>query len=402
MLKRSSMKIFIAIKNALISSLFALLLFGPILCFVLQGYQLDIISWRAWWILGLVFAGQFCLDILKENAPLIHLVKDINKQFKQKARIEKFKTIPHRFVWVFVCLTLLIIPFLISKYWLSVAILCLIYILLGLGLNIVVGLAGLLNLGFVAFYAIGAYSYALGAQYFHLGFWSALPCGAILAALLGALLAFPVLRMVGDYLAIVTLGFGEIVRLVLNNWSSLTGGPNGVEVPAPSFFNIPIDTSHRYLFIYIVLFFIVTLTVHFISRLQRMPLGRAFEALREDEIACRSLGINHVTTKLWAFSLSAMIGGIAGVFFATLEGFVSPSSFTFAESALILSIVVLGGMGSTIGVILAALVLTLLPEFLREFSEYRMLVFGGLMVAMMLWRPQGLIKFSRFAFEKPT
>ncbi len=145
----------------------------------------------------------------------------------------------------------------------------------------------------------------------------------------------------------------------------------------------------------------VCLVLRLINRLRRMPLGRTFEALREDEIACRSLGINHVTTKLWAFSLGAMIGGIGGVYFAALEGFVDPGSFTFIESALILSIVVLGGMGSTLGVVIAALILTLLPEFLRDFAEYRMFIFGALMVIMMIWRPQGLIKFARFSFARP-
>jgi branched-chain amino acid transport system permease protein len=312
----------------------------------------------------------------------------------------------------------LIFPFIVGKYWLSVAILCLIYVLLGLGLNIIVGLAGLLNLGFVAFYAIGAYSYALGALYLNMGFWLAIPFSALMAGLFGTLLGFPVLRMYGDYLAIVTLGFGEIIRLVLNNWASFTNGPNGIEIKSPTIFNLTFsshdknltpfheyfglnyDSSYRYIFLYLVIFLIICLTLRFVVRLQRMPLGRAFEALREDEIACRSLGINHVTTKLIALSLGAMIAGIGGVFYASLEGFVDPASFTFVESALILSIVVLGGMGSTLGVVIAAIILTLLPEFLREFSEYRMLIYGALLVLMMIWRPQGLIKFKRQSFTK--
>lgn len=414
------MKILQALTQSLFTTFIALLLFGPLLCLVLQGYSVEFMQSRLFWLIGLVFAGRFSFELFKKNTLLVKLFSSINKQFKQKAAIEKLNPAHQGWKWVLliVCLTL---PFMISKYWLSICILSLIYILLGLGLNIVVGLAGLLNLGFVAFYAIGAYTFALGAQFLHIGFWTALPLGALVAALLGALLAFPVLRMYGDYLAIVTLGFGEIVRLVLTNWISFTGGPNGVQLPALSlfhltfspnatenktpfheFFNLPYDALYRYIFLYLFLLLIVALTIHLIARLQRMPLGRAFEALREDEIACRSLGINHVTTKLWAFSLSAMIGGIGGVFFAQLEGFVSPASFTFMESALILSIVVLGGMGSTIGVILAALILTLLPEFLRDFSEYRMLAFGALMILMMIWRPQGLIKLSRFSFERPS
>ncbi len=419
MWKKYKMRMLQSLKKASISTFIILIMLGPLLCLVLEGFQLEFKPLRALWLIGIVFGARFGFELLKHNTYIEHARNAINKQFKQRAPIEKLQLRHIGWMW-FLFIACLLLPLFISKYWLSIAILCLIYILLGLGLNIVVGLAGLLNLGFVAFYAIGAYSFALGAQYLHLGFWSALPFGALVAALLGALLAFPVLRMYGDYLAIVTLGFGEIVRLILNNWSDFTGGPNGMSVPVPElfhlsfssqpvngktpfheFFHLPYDTLYRYLFIYILLLLIVGFTILLIARLQRMPLGQAFEALREDEIACRSLGINHVTTKLWAFSLSAMIGGIGGVFFASLEGFVSPSSFTFIESALILSIVVLGGMGSTVGVILAAVILTVLPEILRDFSEYRMLVFGALMIMMMIWRPQGLIKFSRFSFEKP-
>lgn len=291
---------------------------------------------------------------------------------------------------------------------------CAIYIVLGLGLNIVVGLAGLLNLGYVAFYAVGAYAFALSAEYWHLGFWTALPLGAMLAGALGALLAFPVLKMHGDYLAIVTLGFGEIVHIILNNWSAFTGGPNGIAAPYPTlfgleftrvaqhngipfheFFKIPYHLSYRYIFLYYILFALVVATFYFASRLQRMPLGQAFEALREDEIACESLGGNPVTIKLAAFSIGAFIGGLGGVCFAAFEGFVNPASFTFIESAFILAIVVLGGMGSTLGVIVAAIALTLLPEMLRDLAEYRMLIFGIIMVLMMIWRPEGFIRFKR-------
>ena len=311
-----------------------------------------------------------------------------------------------------------LLPFIIGKYWLTVACLALIYVLLGLGLNIVVGLAGLLVLGYVAFYAIGAYGLALGAQYLGLGFWSVLPLAGIVAALLGLIIGFPVLRMHGDYLAVVTLGFGEIIRLVLNNWIDFTGGPSGAsappitffglefaregvegKIPFHEFFNIPYNNNHRFIFTYLVLFAVVCLTVLFVSRLKQMPMGRAWEALRENEIACRSLGINHVSVKLSAFMMAAMIGGIAGVFFATLQGFINPTSFTFFESALILAIVVMGGLGSTVGVIISALVLTILPEVLRGFSDYRVLIFGVLMVLMMIWRPRGLLRIKRRAFD---
>ena len=306
-----------------------------------------------------------------------------------------------------------------GKSWINNLTLAMVYVLLGLGLNIVVGLAGLLDLGFVAFYAVGAYFLALGAEYLGIGFWTALFLAPLLAALCGGLLGFPVLKMHGDYLAIVTLGFGEIIRLVLVNWISFTGGPNGASVPAPTIFNLefvrrargdvvpfheflglPYNSDYRYLFVYLLLFVISMIALRFFTQLRVMPIGRSWEALREDEIACRSLGINHVTVKLSAFMLGAMIGGLAGVFFATAQGFISPQSFNFFESVLILSIVVLGGMGSSIGVIIAAFTLTLLPEFLREFAGYRVLLFGLLMILMMIWRPNGLLRPKRSVFRK--
>ena len=286
--------------------------------------------------------------------------------------------------------------------------------LLGLGLNIVVGLAGLLDLGFVGFYAIGAYGLTMGYEYLGLGFWSLLPLAALMAAFAGMILGFPVLRMHGDYLAIVTLGFGEIIRLVLTNWLEVTGGPNGMSAPSPTFFGLEFarrakdggvpyheffgvayNPNMKFLFIYAVLVLVVLLVLYVKHRLTRMPVGRAWEALREDEIACRSMGLNHVLVKLSAFMLGASTAGIAGVFFATYQGFVNPTSFTFFESALILAIVVLGGMGSTVGVVIAAFVLTIAPELLRSFADYRVLLFGVLMVVMMIWRPRGLIRINR-------
>jgi branched-chain amino acid transport system permease protein len=281
------------------------------------------------------------------------------------------------------------------------------YVMLGWGLNIVVGLAGLLDLGYVAFYAVGAYSYALLAQNFGLSFWICLPLAGILAAFWGIMLGFPVLRLRGDYLAIVTMAFGEIIRLVLINWQSLTGGPNGVPgVPRPSFFGLPFadadgsfasffglaySPTHRVVFLFYVILALALLTNWVTIRLRRLPIGRAWEAMREDEIACRSLGINTTNTKLTAFAMGAMFGGLGGAFFATRQGFISPESFTFGESALVLAIVVLGGMGSQLGVAIAALVMLGGFELFREFEQYRMLVFGGAMVAIMVFRPRGLV-----------
>ncbi len=300
-----------------------------------------------------------------------------------------------------------------NRYLLDLGIVIVTYAMLGFGLNIVVGLAGLLNLGYAAFYAIGAYSYALIAQTFGLSFWICLPLGGALAALTGILLGFPVLRLRGDYLAIVTLGFGEIIRLILLNWQSLTGGPNGISgIPRPSFFGLPFNAAdngfaatfglaysptHRVVFLYYVILALALITNWVTLRLRRLPIGRAWEALREDEIACRALGINTTMTKLTAFAIGAMFGGFAGAFFATRQGFISPESFTFGESALVLAIVVLGGMGSQLGVAVAAAVMLGGFEFFREFEQYRMLVFGAAMVAIVIYRPRGLV-----ATRKPS
>ncbi len=302
----------------------------------------------------------------------------------------------------------------------------LIYVMLGFGLNIVVGLAGLLDLGYVAFYAVGAYSYALLAKTFGLSFWILLPVAGILAAFWGMLLGFPVLRLRGDYLAIVTLAFGEIIRLVLINWVPVTNGYAGISgVPRPTFFGIPFNANddgfaatfglpftpvYRTIFLYYLVVALVLLTAYVTMRLRRLPVGRAWEALREDEIACRSLGINTTNTKLTAFAIGAMFGGFAGSFFAARQGFISPESFNFLESATVVAIVVLGGMGSTMGVAIAAVVMVGGTEILRDLdalkhlfgrdfdpTQYRMLLFGFAIVVIMIWKPRGLV-----AVREPT
>ncbi|MBL5828215.1 high-affinity branched-chain amino acid ABC transporter permease LivM [Serratia fonticola] len=403
--------------DAVLAGLIALIVFGPIVGIVLDGYSFNFEPRRLVVIIAVVMVGRLLLSLFLQTP----LGRKVSARFEGGNDGVYVRPVGARtsLRWILPLLAVLVLlfPFMATKYLLTVAILGLIYVLLGLGLNIVVGLAGLLDLGYVAFYAIGAYGLALGYQYLGLGFWAMLPLGALMAALAGALLGFPVLRMHGDYLAIVTLGFGEIIRLVLNNWVSLTGGPNGVSVPAPTLFGlefgrrakeggVPIheflgityNPNLKFIFIYVVLCLVVLLVLFVKHRLTRMPIGRAWEALREDEIACRSLGLNHVLVKLSAFMMGASTAGIAGVFFATYQGFVNPTSFTFFESALILAIVVLGGMGSTIGVVLAAFVLTVAPELLRSFAEYRVLLFGVLMVLMMIWRPRGLVRISRSSF----
>ena len=308
------------------------------------------------------------------------------------------------------------------KYVDNFGIQILIYVMLAWGLNIVVGLAGLLDLGYVAFYAVGAYSYALLSQHFGLSFWVLLPLSGILAAFWGIILGFPVLRLRGDYLAIVTLAFGEIIRLVLINWTDVTKGTFGISgIPKASFFGIwsfdvgaannftkawglSMSSAYYKIFLFYLILALCMLTAYVSIKLRRMPIGRAWEALREDEIACRSLGINTVTTKLTAFAIGAMFGGFAGAFFATRQGFVSPESFVFLESAVILAIVVLGGMGSLTGIAIAAVVMVGGTELLREMEFlkhvfgpdftpelYRMLLFGLAMITVMVFKPRGLV-----------
>ncbi|MGN7805806.1 high-affinity branched-chain amino acid ABC transporter permease LivM [Ensifer sp. 22521] len=404
------------LKQALLTFTVSLILFGPISGLVLEGFSFRNEMTRAVVLAAIVTIGRVAISLIAMTAigqRIIGRVGGSGAGVTVMTGSEKSPVL----VLALLFAAGLALPLVADKYFLGIAILALIYCLLGLGLNIVVGLAGLLDLGFVAFYAVGAYLLALGAQYLGLGFWSALVIAPLLAGFCGMVLAFPVLKMHGDYLAIVTLGFGEIIRLVLNNWLEFTGGPNGAPAPAPTFLGIeftrtakqggvplheylgiPYSADYKFWFIYIVLFLVVCLVIYAVERLRVMPLGRMWEALREDEIACRSLGVNHVFTKLTAFMLGASTGGLAGVFFAVHQGFVNPTSFTFFESALILAIVVLGGLGSTVGVIAAALVLTILPELLRDFAEYRVLVFGVLMVVMMIWKPRGLVRIKRPAF----
>ncbi len=333
-------------------------------------------------------------------------------RFRIPAISDKFR---HKAILVLV-LFALVWPFFTGRAQVDIATLVLIYVMLGLGLNIVVGFAGLLDLGFVGFYAVGAYTYALLYHWGGWSFWEALPFSGAMAALFGFILGFPVLRLRGDYLAIVTLGFGEMIRLLLINLNTLTGGPDGISgIPKPSvfglemtrrasteggttfhdFFGLTFQNQHMVIYLYMMALLLALVTLFVSTRLIRMPVGRAWEALREDEIACRSLGLNPTRIKLSAFTLGATFAGFGGAFFAARQGMVNPESFTFIESALILAIVVLGGMGSQVGVILAAILLTVLPELAREFAEYRMLMFGLVMVLMMMWRPQGLLPMKR-------
>lgn len=407
------------LKTALFSSILLLLISYPILGLKLSvvGISLQVhgASAKTLWTIAiaaaLLFAWHLVLrDRLLGGDKLKGVLPSMPSSLKDTL------TLPSVQRWFMLALFVVALawPFFGSRAAVDIATLILIYVMLGIGLNIVVGLAGLLDLGYVGFYAVGAYTYALLAEYAGFGFWTALPIAGLMAATFGCLLGFPVLRLRGDYLAIVTLGFGEIIRIMLRNLTSITGGPNGISsIPKPELFGLSLDrrapdggqtlhdflgiaynSTYKVIFLYLIALLLVLLAIFVINRLMRMPIGRAWEALREDEIACRALGLNPTTVKLSAFTIGASFAGFAGSFFAARQGLVTPESFTFIESAMILAIVVLGGMGSQLGIIFAAIVMTLLQE-MRDFNEYRMLIFGLTMIVMMIWRPQGLMPMQR-------
>jgi len=296
-------------------------------------------------------------------------------------------------------------PLLTNNYMIDVGITCLIYIVLGLGLNIVVGLAGLLDLGYIAFYAVGAYSYSILNLNFGLSFWLCLPIGIVLGAICGCIIGYPTLRMRGDYLAIVTMGFGEIIRLALNNWDTLTKGPNGLlgmakpAIMYPGFIDggltwitYPLKSLHA---LYYVIFIFGVLTVIGVHRLNNSRIGRAWVAIREDETAAELSGVPTTWLKLLAYAMGAAFASVVGAFFAAKLSYVNPNFFIFMESCIVLCIVVLGGVGSIPGIILGGIVIIAVPEVFREFESYRMLAFGLAMATMMVLRPEGLIPASR-------
>lgn len=310
----------------------------------------------------------------------------------------------HRKVVLGVLLAVLaIFPIFSSLYQTNIMITALIYVMLALGLNIVIGLGGMLHLGYIAFFAVGAYTYGILNQFFGIGFWVALPIGAALATIAGILLALPVLRLRGDYLAIVTLGFAEIVRIVLNNSTSITNGPQGIGgIPRPNLFGIQMNLSTATTYTYYIVVAAVMLTIFVVWRFENSRLGRALIAMGEDDIAAEAMGIDITRTKLTAFALGSLWAGIGGVIFASRTTFINPASFTVWQSVIVLSCVVLGGMGSIPGAIVGALGLILIPEYLRAFSDYRMLMFGAILVIMMVFRPGGLIQKKRKAYTFPV
>lgn len=344
----------------------------------------------------LTLLWNWCFSRKGRGLPLFQIPPGIKDNFYELAGKRNLRIA----LLVSLLLALLLMPVIGSFYQTNIMISAMLYIMLALGLNIVVGLAGQLVLGYVAFYAVGAYAYGLLHAYFGFGFWLCLPIGGFIAALFGLGLGFPVLRLRGDYLAIVTLGFGEITRLAMLNWTSLTNGPAGVsDIPRPGFFGLDLDLNQSTAYLYYLALGAVVITVIVISRLKNSRTGLALQAMREDEIAAEAMGVNVTQAKLQAFALGTCWAGFAGVIFAAKTTFINPSSFTFMESAMILSMVVLGGMGSISGVIIAAIILIMAPEYLRAFSEYRMLIFGAIMVIMMIFRPQGLISGERRKYK---
>jgi len=391
------------LKHSAVISLWFMFLTFPIMVIRVNTIE-NIIEWR-WMNLIYIGCGSFFLSFLwrslsergTRKRKLIDARNGEDRSLVQRILGERKIYLPTLGV---IAVFTVIFPFFFSTYQTSIMTTALMYVVLGLGLNIVVGQAGLLNLGYVAFYAAGAYTYALLYQHFGIGFWIALPLGALAATLLGILLALPVLRLQGDYLAIVTLGFGEITRIVLENWNEFSFGPSGISgIPRPGLFDMEMSLHEATVYLYFLMILFCIITVFVVNRLQNSRIGRALLALREDEIACQAMGIDKTRIKLTAFALGSTWAGLVGVVFAAKTTFVNPASFTFLESAMILSIVVLGGMGSIPGIIIGAFLLILLPEYLRAFSDYRMLIFGIIMVIMMIFRPQGIIRSVRRTYK---
>ena len=407
-----------SIKDSLFTGLIALALFGPIVGLRTVAKN-EVLEVHPKWFIVLIIVIVCAVGRFLTNLYVYNRDQKSGIQSSIGKSISNFLDTKGYQIALTAIIFSVIFPFLpfTDRYLMDIAIMMLTYIMLGWGLNIVIGLAGLLDLGYVAFYAVGAYSYALFAIHFGWSFWICLPIAGIFAAMFGVLLGFPVLRLRGDYLAIVTLAFGEMIRILLLNWYQLTKGPDGLTgIPRPSFFGLPFksfpdegeqtfhtffgieyDPMQRIIFLYYLILVLALITNLFTIKIRRLPIGRAWEALREDEIACKSLGVNPRNTKLTAFAIGAMFGGFAGSFFATRQAFISPESFTFIESAIIVAIVVLGGMGSQTGVVLATVFLIGLIEVFRDFESYRMIAFGGAMVLIMIFRPRGIL-----ATRKPT
>ena len=391
------------IKKSFLTSVWFMFLTFPIMVIRVNTVE-NIVEWR-WERMFMVGIGSFVLSFFWR---FLMKRKETGQKKIDSGEVDfipwnqRITTEPRLYIPALIglCIFVVAFPFIFSLYQTNIMITALIYVITGLGLNIVVGLAGLLDLGYVAFYAVGAYSYALLNYHFGMGFWIVLPIGAGLGLIFGILLGFPVLRLRGDYLAIVTLGFGEIIRLILENWNEFSFGPSGIaNIPRPGLFGLQMSLQQATVYLYFLMIFLALVTIFVVRRLQDSRIGRAWIALREDEVACQAMGIDKTRTKLSAFAMGATWAGMAGVVFAAKTTFINPASFTLWESIIILCVVVLGGMGSVMGVIFGALILILLPEYLRAFSEYRLLIFGAVLVVMMVFRPGGIVAEARRTYQ---
>ena len=383
------------LKTSLLLSFWLTVVTFPIMVIKINTID-DTIIWR-WgnmvFILLLGFFGSYVwnysLDRAKERkgmtSPLAAKFSSLVAQVKANRKI-------HLPLYITVGVAIALFPLVSSMYSTSIMTTALIYVVLGLGLNIIIGLGGLLHLGYAAFFCVGAYTYALLYQYFNINFWIALPLGGVAALIFGLLLGIPVLRLRGDYLAIVTLAFGEILRIVLNNWGPVTGGPDGISrIPRPALFGINLKLQGSINLTYYIMVLLVILTIIVVRRLENSRIGRALEAMREDEVSAESMGIDIMKTKLIAFALGSMWAGFAGVVMAAKTTKVTPDSFGLMESVIVLCIVVLGGMGSIPGILLGAFIFKIVMEYFRVFAMYRMLIFGAVLVIMMVFKPSGLI-----------
>ncbi len=389
------------IKKSCVATLWFIFLTFPIAVIKIDSIN-NTVKWR-WLNMVYIGVGSFFLSMLWR-----YMIKKKEmggqKEKKKKEAGFFYKISQNRKIFIPLCVLLgvftILFPHIFSMYQTTIMISALIYVMLGLGLNIVVGLAGLLDLGYVAFFALGAYLYALLNMHYGVSFWVALPLGGMLAALFGLVLGYPVLKLRGDYLAIVTLGFGEIIRIISQNWDAVTFGPSGIaNIPPPPFFGVKLSLQATSTYIFYIIVVLVIFTIFIINRLKDSRIGRAWVALKDDEIACQSMGIDKGKTKLTAFALGATWAGMAGVVFAAKTTFINPASFTIWESIIILCIVVLGGMGSIAGVISGAFLLILLPEYLRAFAQYRMLAFASVLILMMIFRPNGMIENVRKIYK---
>ncbi len=360
-------------------------------------------AFTVWGVFVAILAFGLITKVIRHSGSYKNLsdsLAPIHKQIK-----DKLTAVPAKYYILALLAFAVIYPMAANRYLVDVGITCLIYIVLGLGLNIVVGLAGLLDLGYIAFYAVGAYSYSLLNLNFGIPFWFCIPIGIAFGCIAGCIIGYPTLKMRGDYLAIVTMGFGEIIRLMLNNWDKLTAGPNGLYGMAKPALVYPSITDGGLTWVtfhlkslealYFLALAIAVLTVVGVRRLDRSRIGRAWVAIREDEVAAELSGVPTMWLKLLAYALGASFASVVGGFFAAKLSYTNPNFFIFMESCIVLCIVVLGGVGSTPGVIVAAVILSAVPEIFRELQNYRMLAFGAAMAAMMVLRPEGLIPASR-------